>query len=146
MRSDFVILADRADVVGDKLYLMGGGWSVLNAQAFPAAHQMGLAVGVMVEWLETNRKHTFTLEIRHEDGHEKLGSADGDFEIGRPPGIPEGVEQRFMIAMNVPVKVNGPGSYEVRLLLDGEQAARQTFLVRGPDSRQGRPTSPPPPA
>ena len=66
--ADFVILCDAAQVQGEKLFILGGGWSQIWAKQFPAQHQMAVAAGILIPWLETNAKHQFHLQVRSEDG------------------------------------------------------------------------------
>jgi hypothetical protein len=128
MEADFLILADAAQVQGDKLYMLGGGWSVVWARQFPVAHPMTVAIGVLVSWQETNQRHQFRLEILSADGESKA-NVEGEFEMGRPPGLPAGVAQRMMIAANLALQLEGPGEFEAVLSLDGAVSKRASFSV-----------------
>lgn len=132
MEADYLMLADSAQVVGEKLYLLGGGWTMLNAPQLPFSLPIGIAVGINVEWMETNRRHSFKLELRHEDdGGQVLVSVEGEFEAGRPPGIPAGMVQKVQMAFNVTPKFERPGPYVAQLMLDNQSARRQPFNVVG---------------
>jgi hypothetical protein len=132
MEADYLMLADSAQVVGEKLYLLGGGWTMLNAPQLPFSVPIGIAVGINVDWLETNRRHSFKLELLHEDdGGRVLVSVEGEFEAGRPPGIPAGMVQKVQMAFNVTPKFERAGPYVARLMLDNQTAKRQTFNVAG---------------
>src|SRR5437773_10351851 len=55
---EWLILADSAQVVGNKLYLAGGGWDLLTINAeFPHDQIIGLAASFGVPWSETNQPH-----------------------------------------------------------------------------------------
>ncbi len=143
MEVDFLTLADAAQVVGDKLYMLGGGWNFVRAPQFPLQHQMAIAVGFSVEWLETNRRHDFRIEMRNEDGGQKVADLAGQFEAGRPAGIPPGAEQKVLLASSFVVQLERPGQYVVRLFLNGHEVKRQSFMAI---STQVTSTVPPPEA
>ena len=64
MDVEWLIIADAAQVVGGKLYLMGGGYDrVTLPKEPPATHNMAVAVAFRVSWHETNVKHDFELEV-----------------------------------------------------------------------------------
>ncbi len=129
MEVDWLILADGAQVVGNKLFLMGGGWDKLQvAGGFPKQHSMGIALAIRVPWNETNEKHGFEIEFVSEDGTtiEKLG---GNFEVGRPAGSQPGQDQRGQFAVNAIIEFEGPGTFVVLARIDGEERRRVAFNV-----------------
>ena len=83
--ADFLILADAAQVQGEKLYMLGGGWSMIWAREFPAQHNLAVAAGILVPWLETNVRHQFRIVVHAED-ETQFGEVGGEFEQGRAPG------------------------------------------------------------
>jgi hypothetical protein len=127
---DFLLLADGAQIAGDKLYVLGGGWTVVWARDFPVTHPASLAIGMMVDWQETNQKHSIEVVLVSGDG-EPVGEAlvKGDFEVGRPPGIPQGASQRFMIAANVNLTLETPGPYEAIVRVDGSDVESASFTA-----------------
>lgn len=132
MDVEWLILADAAQVSSNKLYLLGGGWDrLVVSRTLPAAHRMAIAASFRVSWNETNHKHDFELEITDGDGAEvaKLG---GQFEVGRPPGIPPGQEQRAQIAVDLALPLKHHGTYEVIARLNGDERRRFPFNVVGP--------------
>lgn len=128
LEADFVILCDSAQVQGQKLYMLGGGWSQVRVKQFPAQHQMAVAAGIMIPWMETNLKHHFKLQLRAEDGT-LFGEVQGEFEQGRPPGLPPGSAQRVMLAMNLNIRVEKACEAVAELLLDGETARTVPFRI-----------------
>jgi hypothetical protein len=127
---ELLLLADSAQVVGEKLYMLGGGWRVLHTLQFPVVHPMGIALGILVDWQETNRRHQFKLDLEHEDsGGQNLVSIEGEFETGRPPGTPAGMEQQVIMAFNVQAKFEKPGQYIARVMLNGQNSRRLPFTV-----------------
>ena len=101
-----MMLADSAQSVGGKLYILGGGWSVTGPGPCPSA----LAVLVSVPWNETNRKHRLKMDLLDEDYRPVLlPTPDGavpltiqnEFEVGRPPGIVPGSSIEVPFAFNI---------------------------------------------
>ena len=129
MQIEWLILADAAQVVGGKLYLLGGGWNRFTVNnGFPANHSMAVAVSVGVPWNETNERRSFEIEIATEDG-ETVAKTGGQFEVGRPPGIPAGSEQRMQMAATINWQVKRPATYVILARVDGTDERRFPFFV-----------------
>jgi hypothetical protein len=121
-----LMLADSAQVADGKLFVLGGGWNITGPQPVPFA----LAALIEVPWSGTNRKHAFKFEMIDLDGRpvtvtgpngEQPVAFDGEFEIGRPPGVRAGAYQPVPIAVNHGPVPLPPGShFEWRFTLDGE--------------------------
>jgi hypothetical protein len=124
-----MLLADAAQEVGGKLYVLGGGWSLKGPDPAP----MALALKIAVPWNEANRRHPIRLLLLGEDGHppELLGEAGevtsapveftGQLEVGRPVGLPEGTDIDAALAIGVGPLPLAPGhGYVWRLEIDGE--------------------------
>ncbi|HYM14971.1 MAG TPA: hypothetical protein VEZ14_05390 [Dehalococcoidia bacterium] len=125
---DFLILADAAQVQGDKLYLLGGGWTMVGAKEFPAQHQMAVAAGILVPWLETNARHNFRIVVRAEDGT-VFTDVGGEFEQGRPPGLPPGTTQRVMFTVNMGIRIERAVEAVAELWTDGALARSVPFRI-----------------
>jgi hypothetical protein len=126
--TDFLILADSAQVQGEKLHMLGGGWSMIWVKEFPAQHQMAVAAGILIPWLDTNARHEFRIRIVAEDAA-VFGEVQGQFEQGRPAGMPAGTTQRVMIAANMGIRLDRACEASVELLIDGELARAVPFRV-----------------
>jgi hypothetical protein len=133
MRVEWLILADHAEIVGGKLYLMGGGWDVLTVNTgFPLTRPVGLAAAFSVPWNETNQRQNVEIEIQTEDG-QSVGKVSAQFEVGRPAGIKSGQDQRLQVAATVPLNLPAPGTYVIVARVEGEEQARVPFnVVAGP--------------
>lgn len=133
MRVEWLILADYTEIIGGKLYLMGGGWDVLTVNtSFPLARPVGIAAAFSVAWNETNQRHNVEIEIQTDDG-QSVGKVGAQFEVGRPPGIKAGQEQRFQLAANVPLNLTGPGTYVIVARVEGQEESRVPFnVIAGP--------------
>lgn len=133
MKTEWLILADHADIVGNKLYLHGGGWDVLTVNTgFPVDQQLGLAAAFQVDWQETNQRHSVEIEILDADGT-SLAKAAGQFEVGRPAGMPPGQSQRAQLAVNLPLRLGNAGTYEIVTRIEGQEDSRTHFnVIPGP--------------
>lgn len=130
MRVDYLIIGDSAQIAANKLYLLGGGWNQYRARSLPADVSLGMAVGVRVDWNETNVRRKLELVVQDGDGNLLL-RVEGHFETGRPAGIPQGSSQLVQIAANGRIKVPAAGSYQVVAMVDGEELQRVPFYVTG---------------
>jgi hypothetical protein len=129
---EWLILADAAQVVGNKLFLLGGGWDTLNVRTpFPVNQRLAVAASFRVSWAETNRRHNVSITLSTEDG-QVLGEVNGQVEVGRPVGIPPGTDQRAQLAADVIVPIQGPGGVVITARIEGEEAGRVTFRVLAP--------------
>jgi hypothetical protein len=126
--ADFLILADAAQVQGEKLYMLGGGWSQVWAKEFPATHQMAVAAGILVPWMETNARHHFRIHVHTEDGT-TFGDVQGEFEQGRPTGLPPGTTQRVMLTVNLAIRIENACEAIAELSLDGALARSVPFRI-----------------
>lgn len=129
MQQEFLLLADAAESVNGKIYIMGGGAArhlVQRGWSPPIQLRADIAVGILVDWNETNNRHEMTIRVVDEDevGHIE---AKIEFETGRPPGAKPGQEFRNLIAIKGPFPLPKPGAYKIVLDLDGE--------VQGPPFR-----------
>ena len=131
-----MILADSAQVVGNKLYLLGGGWDRLTVNRdFPVNQHCAIAVAIKIPWNETNLKHVFEVEVMSEDPAteepKSLAKINGQFEVGRPAGIPAGQDQRIQMAIDMGLRLDNPGTKTVIARIDGEEMRRLYFTVTG---------------
>ena len=135
------MLADSAQEVGGKLYILGGGWSITGPDPVP----MAIALKLEVPWDRTNEQHALLLELLDEDGEPVLiPGADGEqvplqvtgeFEAGRPPGIKPGTPIDSALAVNFgPLPLEAGRRYQWRLSIDGETDGDWTlgFSTRRP--------------
>jgi hypothetical protein len=136
-----LLLADSAQVSpdGGKVHALGLGWDATTTPTPPAT----LVVLMKVMWHETNERHHFLLQLRDADGHavqinspmgEQAIQVEGDFEVGRAPGIPPGTMQTVKLAAGVGPMALQPGRYEWHAVIDGETKEdwSVSFTVRSP--------------
>lgn len=134
-----MLLADSAQEVNGKLYVLGGGWNILQTAPAPTA----VAMHIHVPWDRTNMQHRWRLELLDGDGEPvlvpgPLGEqplvAEGAFEVGRPPGITPGSELGVSMALTIgPVPLTPGGRYVWRLTIGDETRDdwRLPFSVAG---------------
>jgi len=128
---DYLLVADGAQVVGGKLYLLGGGWDRLTVSELPGqpATPFAVAVGVNVPWSLTNRKMSFSIDVRNADGGHVGQLVGGEFEVGRPPGLRSGAPQRFQIAGPAGPELPAAGRYVIECAIDGEAIGHTAIEV-----------------
>lgn len=130
MEIDYAILADHAEVVGNKLYLMGGGWDTMNATDVPAPVRLAIASGVRVEWEETNVPLPLLITIEDDDAQE-IVRMEAQVNVGRPPNLPAGSTQLSQMAATVQVSLPRFGGYRVLVVAGtGESAVRRSLPFR----------------
>jgi len=126
-----ILLCDYAEVIDGKLYVMGGGWTGCQ----PGLRNMAVAIKVLVPWDKTNIRHDMSLMLQDTSGVTiALGDPpqpvrhDGNFEVGRPPGIPVGAELDFAAAIGfVGLPLEPDKGYCWQLEINGEPAAHASF-------------------
>jgi hypothetical protein len=131
---DFLILGDFAQMVGGKVYIMGGGWSRFSPPLYPANVQFGIAVGVRVPYMEAEDPHHVELIMESADGG-TIWKVDADLETGRPPGT-KGESQLAMLALSGGAQLKQPGEFVIRAKVDHRERKRISFrAVASPNQR-----------
>jgi hypothetical protein len=126
-----MLLADAAQQVGGKLYILGGGWSTTGSPTAP----MAVAIKIEVPWDRTNVSHDWRLALVDADGRPVQTSDDravevsGQLEVGRPAGLPDGTPLDAPLVVSFGSMPLSPGRYEWRLEIQ-EFVETCAFLVR----------------
>jgi hypothetical protein len=137
MELGFILLTDASEAVNGKLYMVGGGWNVLRFPELPHDWSFGIALGIDVAWDETNRSHDLLLRIEDPDGVQLGNGLEGNFETGRPPGMPPGQEQRLVMSIGTTATFNTSGPHAAVVQINGEELGRARFyLNEGPPPEQ----------
>jgi hypothetical protein len=120
-----MLLCDSAQVADGKLYILGGGWSLIGPDPAPTA----VALKIDVDWTEVDRAHHWELFLVDEDGQPVLAETQegtqpievrGDFEVARPAEIAEGTPVGVALALNFgPLPLVAGGRFAWRLMIDG---------------------------
>jgi hypothetical protein len=129
MEIGFLLLTDHSESLNGKLYAMGGGWNMLRFAQMPVNHAFGIAFGVDVAWDEANQRHTLRLETQDPDG-ERLGDElEFEIEVGRPPGLVTGQDQRMVISIQANAEFSKPGPHAVVIHAGEREIGRSRFYV-----------------
>ena len=121
-----MLLCDAAQVADGKLYVLGGGWSLVGPDPMPSA----VALKIDVDWTEAGSPHHWELYLVDEDGQPVMVETPdgarpmevrGDFEVGRPETVPEGSPIDVALAVNFGPLPLEPGTrFMWRLVIDGD--------------------------
>src|SRR5260221_4161821 len=129
-----LVLCDFAEVINGKLYLQGAGWTRLLAnQPFAIA----VALFWRIPWGNANQKQEITIRLVTEDGDPFLDPegnpvrADGQIEVGRPPGLKEGASLDAPLAVRLGAMTFPPGGYRFELEVNGQLEAFASFDAVG---------------
>jgi hypothetical protein len=126
-----LILANHAEAINGLLYMSGGGWTdhwrpPVPTGGLPISH-LGVAVTVIVPWNEIDMAHHVYVAIEDDDGQTMLQMVSG-VQIGRPPDLPPGSDQRAVLAMLMNLVFPHPGGYRLLGRL-GNQTKTVQFRV-----------------
>lgn len=121
---DYLLVADFAQVVNGKTYLMGAGWDRFTPPQYPAPIRLGIAVGVRVPFLESNMPHRLTVLLRHDQV--EYFRMEGDLETGRRPGA-RGESTLVPVAVNADFLLQEPQILELTAQVDGRPGRRYTI-------------------
>lgn len=134
-----MLLADYAEEVNGKLYIMGGGWSKVLTPDVPFS--MALVIKLSIPWMEANRLHELDVRLLTEN-FEQVTSGEGDekadvrlpakVEVGRPPGIRPGSYLDAPLAARFQGLILSPGSYLWELKVNDRLLKRVPFDVVQP--------------
>jgi hypothetical protein len=145
-----MLLADSAQAVEGKLYILGGGWSIIG----PTPTPMAIAMKIEVPWTEANIAHRLRLALFDEDGRPVLvPTPTGEqpfeihipFEVGRPPGLRTGTPLDLPLAINLaPLPLRPNSRYVWRCFINDQTSDEwQVSFSTRPDPAQSQ--LPPPP-
>ncbi len=129
-----MLLCDSAQVVGGKLYILGGGVAVVGPKPQPLA----LALHITVPWDRANVRHDWRIELFDEDGrpvtvNDKPVAIQGKFEAGRPAGLRPGSPLGVSLAISLTaLPLPGGKSYAFGLTIDEQTQPdwRVRFFVK----------------
>jgi hypothetical protein len=123
---DYLLVADRAEVVNGKLYLMGGSWDRIQPQQFPHRMMLGIAIGVRIPFAYTDDQHTVAIELLHNDT--RMIGFEAKLATGRPPGM-AGMDMLVPMAFNIPVAIPGEGQVTLKAVIDEGHGRRHEIKV-----------------
>lgn len=119
-----MMLADGAQAVGGKLYILGGGFDRINMPTTPFAHRFDLAMLIDVPWNATNQPYQVVVDLLDADGESMGYKAEATLETGRPPGTRQGTSLTVPVAIPVIAEFRQPGRYVLRGSINGKEKNR----------------------
>lgn len=133
-----MMLADSAQAVQGKLYVLGGGWTITGPGPTPSA----IAAIIEVPWNDANRRFKFEMALLTADGQPVIVPTpqgdrplliEGQFEAARPLGLKPGSPLTVPLAINIgPLPLQPDSVYVWRLSIDGhtEEDWQLSFVTR----------------
>ena len=120
MEVDFAFLADKAEIVNGKLYLLGGAFDALFAKQAPIRHQqMSLVLRFLLSAGELDREHQLEVVLIDSDG-KRIISAPGKILVKRPSESSLGYKVPFLSALNfLNTQFEKFGDYSLEVILNG---------------------------
>lgn len=118
MEVDFAFLADSAETVNGKIYVLGGGIDTIWAKQAPLTYpKLSLILRILFEVAETGRKHKLEIQIMDEDG-KSIATIGGDLGVqGKSPDFPKGWRQGMVTVLNFAnLKFPNFGTYSFNIL------------------------------
>lgn len=137
------LLCDAAQAVGDKLYVLGGGWSYVWPAESRAPVMIAIAVHLSIPWSMANQRLSLDARLVTEDGEQveqEFGDvrAEGQIEAGRPAGIRQGAPLAVAFALQFPGLRLDYGGYLWEISIDGSVLSRLPFQVAEPPTAVAR--------
>ena len=129
---DFLLLADRAEVLNGKLYMMGGAWDRQYINNIEVPVSLSIVIGVLVPWKLTNEPHQIEIRIEDEDGNTIQPVPTVTLNVGRPTQSTKGQTFRAMAVVGGGWTLPRLGAYCVVASIASREAKRVTFYAVEP--------------
>ena len=122
MKIEYAVLADAAQAVGGKMFILGGGWNVFRSGNYPAPVQLAVAIGMGFASNEIGIRHAVKIVIADEAGVPVVPELNGQIETGQlAPDLPRGLPVKVPLAWNVSFAVPRPGRYGIVITVGSSQ-------------------------
>ena len=126
---DFLLLADRAEVLNGKLYMMGGAWDRRQIRDIDAPVSLTIVASVLVPWNLTNEPHRLRIRIEDEDGSPVPPEVEATVNVGRPVNATQGQSFRATAVINNRWNLPRYGTYRVVASVAGHGERRVSFYA-----------------
>jgi len=126
---EFLLLADHAEAVNGKLYLMGGGWDRRAVGDFRQPQAFSVSLGVLIPWSQTNRPIPLSMALTDADGQSIAPPFQTTVVVGRPANATPGQKLRYMLSINFQMVLPRAGTYVVEARLAETLSRRITFYA-----------------
>ena len=126
------MLADAAQVVAGKLYVLGGGIDIVTVRTFPALI-LSLSVVIVAEMGpgDRNRDLEISLTLADEDGKPMGVGSRGTVRVGDPSLLPAGSFSSVpLVGTFSGLRFEKPGGYVFIIEHDGKPIGRLPFRIR----------------
>lgn len=124
MKINFVMLADAAQAMGGKLFILGGDWNTYRSAAYPVNIQLAVAFSVSFTSNEVGIKYPMKIVIADEAGIPIVPEIQGQVEVGPPAEeLPKGISPKLPFALNVGLQIPRPGKYQVVVSVGSSKAS-----------------------
>ena len=130
MQIEYALVADHAEIAGNRLFVMGGGRDAFAVEKLPTTARIACAIGVRIAWEETNQPHQVRIIAEDDDGKE-LVRVEAAVNAGRPPELAPGSGQLAQMASLMHLAVEREGGYRIHVSAgDDERRVEQTVPFR----------------
>ena len=134
---EYLLLADHAESLNGKLYVMGGGWDQLTSSDLSGPAKLSIACGVQIPWNETDDDHRLSLIVEDSDNNPIAPALQVGFKTGRSPSMVRGSSAHVPFAVRADIQFPSPGTYVVAATLDdrpdlGRRLPFHVLLAGGP--------------
>ena len=127
MKIEYALLADAAQAVGGKVFVLGGGWNLFRAANYPAPVHLAVAMGLGFTSDEVGIKYPLNVVIADEAGVPIIPEMKGQVETGQlAPDVPKTASVKIPVAINVNMSLPHPGTYTV-VVTAGSSKAQLSF-------------------
>lgn len=127
---EFIVLADHAEVMNGKIYMMGGGWDKRVIIDFQQPQAFSLMISILIPWNHSNQMIPLSISTLNADGQDILPKFVSSIVVGRPVTSIVGQPIRYPLAVNMALALPGPGTYAVVVQL-GQQPERRVIFFAG---------------
>lgn len=133
IRVDSFLLADSAQVVDGKLYVLGGGWNAVHLRGPDDPFDVITVAGrILVPWQRSDRNLDFLISLDHEDSEAMLAAPRlwTTLQPQRSPETPQSAETATPFAFKLfGLTFPRAGAYAFVIRHEGEELARTRFQV-----------------
>jgi hypothetical protein len=127
MKIEYALLADAAQAVGGKVFVLGGGWNLFRAVNYPAPVQLAIAIGLGFTSNEVGNQYPLNVVIADEAGVPVVPEMKGQVETGQPaPDLPKTASVKIPVAININMSLPHPGTYGI-MVTAGSSTAQLSF-------------------
>ena len=110
---EFIILADAVECVNGKLYMIGGGWTVIRSPSYPATLHIGIAINLLTAPGTPLEEFELKIVILSEKDEVVSPSLKAKVIKRATPEISDKPESTIFAA-NLGIQILHPGAYRIR--------------------------------